>query len=149
LTASLPAFSGPAGVLENVKTIEVDPTVIEQPASIKDSLAANLVRYDLRAAVRDALLQEGNSPLRVHFVLDEFSSPGAAVRLMNLDSGRTVRNVKGRLVFQDSSGKELANIAIHFRGSVALNPGAGNNAQGRRAASHFEKRLLDEIERLK
>jgi hypothetical protein len=147
--ASILAYCAAGGVLEDIKVIQVDPTVIAQPEKVKETVAANLVRYDLRAALRDALFEEGASPIRAHLVLDEFSSPGTAKRVMNVGTGRTLRTVEGRLVITDASGKELANIPIHFHGSVALNPGTETNAQGRRATSDFEQRLLDEIERLK
>lgn len=143
------AFGSPGGVLEKVTKIQVDPTVIEQPGRVKDSWAASVVRYNLRAAVRDALLEEGESAIRAHFVLDEFSAEGGAKRLMDFGTGRSIRTVDGRLVIQDARGKELASVRIHLRGSIALSAGDGNNTQGRQAASDFEQRLLEEIERLK
>jgi len=146
---STASFCSPARVLENVRRIQVDPTVIEQPEKVKDPVAANLVRYDLRAALRDALLEEGDSPIRAHIVLDEFSSVGTAKRLMNLGTGASTRTVDGRLVIQDASGKELASVRIRVRGSVASGPAGGNNTKGRKPASDFEQRLLEEIERLK
>ena len=146
---STASFCSPARVLENVRRIQVDPTVIEQPEKVKDPVAAKLVRYDLSAALRDALLEEGDSPIRAHIVLDEFSSAGTAKRLMNFGTGGSTRTVEGRLVIQDGSGKELASVKIHVRGSVAFSPGEGNGAQSRRPASDFEQRLLEEIERLK
>ncbi len=146
---STASFCSAAGVLENGRKIQVDPTVIEQPDKVKDPMAANLVRYNLRAAVRDELLEEGNSPIRAHIVLDEFSSESGAKRLMDLGTGRSIRTVDGRLVIQDASGKELASVKIHVRGSVAFGPSEGNNTQGRQAASDFEQRLLEEITRLK
>jgi hypothetical protein len=57
--------------------------------------------------------------------------------------------VDGKLVIQDFSGKELASVRIHVRGTVAFSPGEGNGAQDRHATSDFEQRLLQEIERLK
>jgi hypothetical protein len=145
---STASFCSAAGVLENVRKIQVDPTVIEQPDKVKDPVAANLVRYNLRAAVRDALLEEGNSPIRAHIVLDEFSSESGAKRLMDLGTGRSIRTVDGRLVIQDASGKELASVKIHVRGSVAFGPSEGST-HSRQAASDFEQRLLEEIARLK
>ena len=146
---SAAAFCSPGGVLENVKKIQVDPTVIEQPQKVKDARAANLIRYDLRAAVRDALFEEGDSPTRAHIVLDEFFSESKAKRLIGFGSGRSTSTVDGRLVIQNASGKELASVKIHIRGSVASSPADGNNTQGRQPTSDFEKRLLEEIERLK
>jgi hypothetical protein len=142
-------FCSPGGVLENVRKIQVDPTVIAQPEKVKDAVAANLVRYDLRAAFRDALFEEGDSPIRAHIVLNEFSSEGTAKRLMDFGTGRNPRTVDGSLVIQDASGKELANVKIHVHGSVASSPADGNNTQGRQPTSDFERRLLEEIERLK
>ena len=146
---STASFCSPGGVLENVRKIQVDPTVIEQPGKVKDAVAASLVRYDLRAAVRDALLEEGDSPIRAHIVLDEFSSEGTAKRLMDFGTGRSIRTVEGTLVVLGAGGKELASVRIHFRGSIAFDPAEGNPGQGRQPASEFEQRLLQEIERLK
>jgi len=147
--ASRAAFCSPGGVLENVRKIQIDPTVIEQPAKVKDAAAASLVRYDLRAAFRDALFEEGDSPLRAHIVLDEFSSESTAQRLIGFGTGRNLSTVDGRLVVQDASGKELASVKIHVHGSVASSPADGNNTQGRQPTSDFERRLFEEIERLK
>ncbi len=146
---SMASFCYAGGVLANVKKIQVEPTVIEHPEKVKDAVAAKLVRYDLRAAVKDAILEEGESPIRTHFVLDEFSSQGATKKLMNFGTGRTIRTVDGRLVIQDATGRELASVKVHVRGSVALDPDEASNAQGRRPVSDLEQRLLEEIERLK
>ncbi len=147
MTVAGPCF--PAGVLQNVKTIQVDPTVVEQPDKIRDTVAPELVRYDLRAALRDALLQEGASSIHAHFVLNEFSRLGASKRIADFGTGRNNRTVEGKLVFQDASGRELAVVRIHMRGSVAFDPGQESTTQGRRPASDLEKCLLDEIEKLK
>jgi hypothetical protein len=143
------AFCLPGGVLENVKQIQIDPTVISQPAMVKDGAAANLVRYDLRAAMRDALLEEGDAPIRAHIVLDEYLGEGKAKRVMGYGSGRSLTTVDARMVIQDASGKELASVKIHIHGTVASNPADGNNTQGRQPTSDFERALLVEIERLK
>jgi len=146
---SAAAFCSPGGVLEKVTKIQVDPTVVEQPEKVKDAAAANLVRYNLRAAVKDAHIEEGDSLIRAHFVLDEFSSEGTAKRLLSINSGRATSTVDGKLVIQDASGKELASIQIHVHGSVAFSQGKGSDTQGHPPTSDFEQRLLQEIERLK
>ena len=147
---SAAALCSPGGILENVKTIQVEPTIIEQPEKVKDATAANLVRYDLRAAVRDADLEEGDSTIKAHIVLDGFSSEGKAKRLtVDLGNGRSTSTVDGRLVIQDGSGRVLASVKIHIHGSVALSSSQGNDAQGRLVTSDFEQRLTQEIERLK
>lgn len=146
--ASAAAFCSPGGLLENVKKIQVDPTVVEQPDKVDSSTAPNLVRFDLRAAVKDAHMEEGDSPIRAHFVLESFSSESPARRLIGMGSGRNICTVDGRLVIQDASGKELTAIKIHVHGSVAFGPGPGNDARDR-PISDFEQRLTKEIESLK
>jgi hypothetical protein len=147
---SAAALCSPGGILENVKKIQVEPTIIEQPEKVKDATAANLVRYNLRAAVRDAHFEEGDSPIKAHIVLDEFFSESKAKRLtVDLGTGRSTSTVDGRLVIQDASGKELASVKIHIHGSVAFSFSQGNDTQGRLASSDFEQRLTQEIERLK
>jgi hypothetical protein len=139
------ALCSPGGVLETVTKIQVDPTAVEQPDKVTDPVAVNLVRYNLRAAVKDAHLEEGKSPITAHFVLDAYSSQGAAKRVLGIGSGQTTSTIDGRLVIQDASGKELANVKIHVHGTVAFSQGDGNG----HPTSDFEQRLLQEIERLK
>lgn len=149
ITISTAAFCSPGGVLEKVTKIQVDPTVIEQPGKVKDPLAANLVRFNLRAAVKDAHLEEGDAPIRAHFVLDRYSSESTTKRLMGISGDRHASTLDGRLVIQDTSGKELASINIHLHGTVEFSQADGNNTQGRQTTSDFEQRLFQEIERLK
>ncbi len=143
------AFCSPGGVLDKVTTIQVDPTFVEQPNSVKDPTAANLIRYNLRAAVKDSHLLEGSSPIRTHFVLDGFTVEGTAKRALGLGAGKTTNTVDGKLVIQDATGKELASVKIHMRGSVAFSSGDGSDAQGRQATSDLEQRFIEEIEKLK
>jgi hypothetical protein len=138
-----------AGVLEKASKIQVDPTVVEHAEKVDDNLAANLVRYNLRAAIRDAHLEEGASPIRVHMVLDEFSSESPARRVIGAGTGRNVCTVNGTLVFEDAAGRELATVKIHVRGSVVSAQGDGGNADGRQVTSDLERRFLEEIEKLK
>ncbi len=53
-STSAVAFCSPDGVLEKVSTLQVDPTVVTNPEKVKDPAAANLVRFTLRSAVREA-----------------------------------------------------------------------------------------------
>ena len=142
--------SAAGGVLEKTTKIQVDPTVVEHPENVDDSTAANLARYDLRAAVRDAHLEEGQpADIRAHVVLEGFSSESRARRVIDMGSGRSICTVDARLVFEDASGKELANIKIHVRGSVVPVQGDAAAPQGRESTSDLERRLLREIEALK
>jgi hypothetical protein len=147
--ASTAAFCSPGGVLEKVTKIQVDPTVIEHPENVEGTITGDLVRYNLRAAVKDAHFEEGDSPVHAHFVLDKFFSEGGVKKLTGLGTGRNTKTVDGKLVIQDSSGKELASVPIHLHGSVAFAQAQWDEAQGRHATSDFEQRLLKEIEMLK
>jgi hypothetical protein len=142
--------SAAGGVLEKATKIQVDPTVVEHPENVNDKTAANLARYDLRAAVRDAHLEEGQpADILAHIVLDGFSSESRARQVIDMGSGRSICTVDARLVFEDASGKELANIKIHVRGSVVPVQGDAAAPQGREPTSDLERRLLREIEALK
>jgi hypothetical protein len=143
------ALCAPGHVLQNVTKIQVDPTVVEQPDNVKESAAANLARYDLRAAVKDAHIEEGQSPIRAHIVLDGFSTETTKQRLLGLGTGKNISTVDGRLVIQDSDGNELASVMIHVRGSAAFSPSDQDGGKSRQAASDLEERLLEEIEKLK
>jgi hypothetical protein len=149
--ASTTAFCAPDGVLTKVITIQVDPTVVPPAANIKDPSAANLVRFDLRAAVREARFLEGKSPVHAHILLDGFGSPdGKVKRALNLGTGRADNIVDGKLVIADASGKPLATREIHFHGNVGLSPDENNaDPQHRQPVSDFEQVLIDELQRLR
>jgi hypothetical protein len=140
------------GVLEKVSTLQVDPTVVSNPEKVKDPAAAKLVRFTLQSAVREAHFAEGSSPIRIHVILDEFSSSDGKVRrVLDLNSGRSDSIVDGKLVVQDATGKELASRVIHFRGNVAFSSADNTDTGGppRRPASDFEQILIDELQGLK
>jgi hypothetical protein len=150
--ASTTTYGSPGGVLEKVTRIRVDPTVVEQPDKVVDAVAPNLARYNLRAAVKDAHLEEGDSPIRAHIVLDQYSteSPARKVIGFGFGSGRSVCTVDGRLVIQDADGKELASVKIHLHGTVAFSAGEGSdNTTAKHPVSDFELLLTKEIEGLK
>ncbi len=144
------AFVLPAagGTLSNVKTIQVDATVIPNPDKVKDPSAANLVQDSLRAALRNADFEVGESPVRAHIVLNEFTSGSFAKRfIIGFGAGRST--VDGRLVIVDETGKEIANVRIRVRGNLIWSPYQGANTQRRQATNSFDQRLLEEIEKLK
>lgn len=142
---STTAFASPDGVLQKVTTIQVEPTVVEVPGNVKDPAAANLVRYDLRAAIRDSHLVEGASRIRAHIVLDQFTIEGKTKRVLGAGTGKTTNTVDGKLVIQDASGKELASVKIHMRGTVAFSPGDGSDTQGTQAVPDLERLLADDL----
>ena len=138
-----------AAVLRNVKAIQVDPTVIANPDKVKEDFAANLVQDSLRNALRNANFETPESAsVRAHIVLDEFSSGSTAKRLLvGLGAGRST--VDSRLVFQDVVGKELANVKIRVRGNLLWSSYQGGNTQRSQATNSFDRRLMEEIARLK
>lgn len=142
------AFPTIAGILENVKTIQVDPTVISNPEKVKDASAADHVQESLRGAVRRADFEIGESPVRAHIVLDELTSGNFAERfVIGFGAGRST--VAGRMVFVDGTGKEIANVPIRVRGSLAWGAYQGGKTQRREASNSFEQRLFEEIKKLK
>jgi len=134
--------------LRGVKTIQVDPTVVSDPQKVKEETAPNLVQDGLKNALQAASIELGDgAPIRAHIVLDEFTSGSTAKRVMvGMGSGRST--VTCHLIFQDAAGKELANVRIHVRGNLAFSPYEGNDTQKRQAVSSFDKRLIEEIEKL-
>ena len=137
------------GVLHEIKTIQVEPTVVSAADKVKDPAAANLVQDSLKNAFRLADFQVAESaPIHAHLILDEFTSGSAAKRfVVGFGAGRST--VTCRLVLQDADGKELSNTRIHVRGNLAFSPYQGNNTQRRQAVNSLDQRLLEEIEKLK
>ena len=134
--------------LAGVKTVQVDETVVPNPSKVKEDHAPNQVMDSLKRALRDADFEVGESPIRAHIVLDEFTSGSTAKRFMvGFGAGRST--VDCRLVLQDAEGKELFNKRIRVRGNLIWSPYQGGNTQRRQAVNSFEQRLLEEIEGLK
>ncbi len=134
--------------LAGVKTVQVDETVVPNPSKVKEDHAPNQVMDSLKRALRDADFELGESPIRAHIVLDEFTSGSMAKRfVVGFGAGRST--VDCRLVLQDAEGKELFNKRIRVRGNLAFSPYQGGNTQRRQAVNSFEQRLIEEIEGLK
>jgi len=139
-----------AAVLKGVKQISVEDTVIGDREKVKEDFAPTLVADSLRNALRSSNFEvvDSAAPVRAHIVLDEFSSGSTAKRfIVGMGAGRST--VDGRLVFQDLNGRELANVKIRVRGSLAFSSYQGGNTQRRQATDSFEQRLVEEIARLK
>ena len=138
-----------SAILRNVKSIQVDATVVPKPDSVKDTSAPNLVQDSLKNALHSANIEAAESaPIHAHIVLDEFTSGSTAKRFMvGFGAGRST--VDCRLVLQDGDGKELSNVRIRVRGNLIFSPYQGNNTQRRQAVNSFDQRLLEEIEKMK
>jgi len=135
--------------LRDVKTVQLEPTVVPNPEKVKETSAPNLVQDSLRNAFRSANIEVAESaPIRAHLVLDEFTSGSTAKRfLVGFGAGRST--IDCHLVVQDAGGKELANVSIHVRGNLVWSPYEGNNTQRRQAVNSFDQRVLEEIEKMK
>ena len=143
------AIAQTAAPLRGVTSVQIDPTVIPDPKTVKEPSASNLVQDSLRNAFRLANIATADgAPVRAHIVLDEFTSGSTAKRvLIGLGAGRS--SITCRLVLEDAQGKEIANTKLKVRGSLAWSPYEGNNTQRRQAVNSFDQRLLEEIERSK
>lgn len=136
-------------ILRGVKAVKVQPTVISNPDKVNEDFAANLVEQALRNALQDSNFEVAEeAQIRAHIVLDEFSSGSTARRLLvGFGSGRST--VDGRLVFQDSDGRELGNVRIRVRGNLLFGAYQGGTTQRRQAVGSFDHKLREEIARLK
>ncbi|HVP65076.1 MAG TPA: DUF4410 domain-containing protein [candidate division Zixibacteria bacterium] len=134
--------------LAGIKIVQVEPAVLANPEKIKNEFAANQVTDSLKKALRDADFELGESPIRAHIVLNEFTSGSTATRfLVGMGAGRST--VEGLLVITDKDGKELASRKIRVRGNLAWSSYQGANTQRRQAVNSFEQRLIEEIETMK
>ena len=138
----------PARILRDVKTIQVDATVVANKDKVSEDFAPVLLEDSLRNALKNANFEVGPAPMRAHIVLDEYSSGSTAKRmLVGFGAGRST--VDGRLVFEDADGKQLASVHIRVRGNLLWSSYQGGNTQRRQATNAFDQRLMEEIARLK
>jgi hypothetical protein len=135
-------------ILRDVKTVQVNPTVVSDPTKVKEDFAPSLIEDSLRNALKSSNFEVAAAPIRAHIVLDEFTSGSTTKRvLVGFGAGRST--VDGRLVFQDKDGKELANVRVRVRGNLLWSGYQGDNTQRRQATNAFDQRLMEEIARLK
>jgi tetratricopeptide (TPR) repeat protein len=140
--------SAQRAILADVTTVQVEPTVIANPDKVKEESAATLMMDSLINALRNANLEVGESSVRAHIVLEEFTSGSTAKRfLVGMGAGRST--VDGRLIFNDATGRELANIDIRVRGNLLFSPYQGDGTQRRQATNAFDKKLAEEIAKLR
>jgi hypothetical protein len=72
-----------AAILRDVKTIQVDATVVAKPDKVKEDFGPNLVQDALRNALRISNFEISESAqVKAHIVLEEFSSGNAATRFI-------------------------------------------------------------------
>ena len=146
---STPALAQRSMVLRDVSAVQVDPTVIANADKVKEEFAAVLMQDSLRNALRTSNFETpASAPVRAHIVLHEFSSGSTTKRLLvGMGAGRST--VDGSLVIQDAEGKELAHVKIRVRGNLAWSSYQGGNTQRAQATNSFDRRLMEEIARLK
>jgi hypothetical protein len=135
-------------ILRDVQKIQVTPTIVPNPAKVTDDFAATLVQDALRNALRQSNFEVGDAPIRAHFVLEEYSSGSMAKRLVvGMGAGRST--IAGRLVFEDADSRELVNVPLRVRGNVLFSPYQGGDTQLAQATASFDRKLLEEIARLR
>jgi len=148
LVPARPVFAQSTHVLKDVKVVQVEPTLVVNAAKVKDETAPDTAEKMLRSALTSSGFEIGESAVRAHLVLEEFSSGSTAKRmLVGFGSGRST--VAGRLIFTDADQKELANIPLKVRGNFMFSSYDTSGQQRKEAVSSFEKKLIEEIGRLK
>jgi hypothetical protein len=136
-------------ILRDVKAVQVNPTVVPNPDKVKADFAPVLLQDALRNALRNADIDTPKeAPIRAHIVLEEFTSGSTAKRfVVGFGAGRST--VDARLVFQGEDSKELANTRIRVRGNLAWGAYQGADRQRAQAVNSFDKRLTEEIAKLR
>jgi len=133
--------------LHDVKTVQVQDTVVSNPGKVKADYAAQMLHDNLKAALQSAGFEIGESSVKVHLILDEFTSGSTAERfVVGFGAGRST--VDARLVIADGE-KEATTVRIRVRGNLALSPYEGGNKQRGEAVNSFQQRVLEEIYKLK
>lgn len=133
--------------LHDVKIVQLESTVVSNPSKVKEDYAPDMLRDNLRAALQSAGFEIGDSSVKIHLILDEFTSGSAAERfLVGFGAGRST--VDARLVVADGD-KEATTARIKVRGNFALSPYEGGNKQRGEAVNSFQQRVLEEIYKLK
>jgi len=137
-------IAGP-GPLRDVHVLKVDETVValtDHSAKVDDAVP-NLIQDNLRSAVRNAGFDVADSPLSIHFVLEEFSSGSTATRLIiGLGAGRS--SITGHLILHGADGKELASVKLHVNGS--LDAYQKSSTQRRDALTRLQQAILEQLE---
>jgi hypothetical protein len=117
--------------LHEVKTVKIEATVVPNPSKVKEPYAADILQGYLRAALERTGVEAGDSLVKVHLVLNEYTT----VDPCTLD---------GRLVITES-GKELADVPITLHNSEE----PAKSKDQMQLASRFRDRLVEEINKLK
>ena len=131
--------------MRDIKVIRVDATIVAlaDHSQKVDETAPNLIQDNVRSAVRNAGFEVSDSPVSVHFVLEDFSSGSIARRwVVGFGAGRS--SITGHLILQGPDGKELANGRLHVNG--ALDPYQKDGTQRREAFSRLQQAVLEQLE---
>jgi tetratricopeptide (TPR) repeat protein len=124
-----------AAILAGVTTVQVEATVVPNPKEVED-FAPAVARDALVNALRQSAINIGESDVRAHIVLEQFT----------LGIGRHI--VAARLVFVDAFGIEMANTRIRVTESSVPDL-QDRDAQRAQAIASFGQHLSDEIAGLK
>lgn len=134
-------------VLNGIQTVSVTPTVVSDGRKVKDPSAGGTVETALRNALIASGIRVGDSPIRMHMSLDEFTAGSAAKRaLIGFGSGRST--VSARLIVE-RDGEPMATVAIKTRGRLMFSAYQGDDSQQRHALNEFEQRLVEVLATLR
>jgi len=141
--------TAPTAPLNDVKEIQVLPTVINNPQKVKNPDAAAIVEKALRRAILVNELQVAESaPVKARISLDEFTGGSSAARFMiGFGAGRST--VDCRIQLLDQSDKEITSVRVRVRGDLTWSSYQGNTSQTKQAVNKFERALMDEIDKWK
>ena len=133
--------------LHGVTIVQVESTTVSNPEKVKADYAADMLRDSLKNLLKSAGFEIGDSPVKLHLVLDEFTSGSTAERvLIGLGAGRSTVDV--RLLVSDGDN-EATSVRIRVRGNFMRSGYEGGNSQRQEAVNSFEQRLREEIYKLK
>ena len=135
----------PATPLKDVGRVQILPTVVSDPKTVKNPDAAEMVQQSLRRSVLANDIQVTESaPIKVRLLLDEFSGGNFAKRFaIGLGAGRS--SVSCRIQLLGPGDNEIANVRVKVRGDLSWGGYEGNATQTRQAVNKFELALTDEI----
>jgi len=104
--------------LHEVKTVKIGDTVVPNPSKVKEPYAADILQGYLRAAFERAGVEVGDSLVKAHLVLNEYTTadPGTLdARLVVTESGKDVADVPIMLHDETAKPKEQMQLASRFR----------------------------------
>ena len=82
--------------------MQVEPTLVANPAKVKDETAPNAAEGMLLSALTSSGFEIGESPICAHIVLKEYSSDSKAKPMLVRLRMKPAAHVAGRLILTDA-----------------------------------------------